>query len=246
VLVTAIVGAEVTFWILLTGGLVSRYVLHRPRLGAALLLGSPVADLVLIVLAGADLSRGAAATPAHALAAVYVGCTVGFGARTVAWADERFARRFTGLRPPERRGDRVAEEWHLFRCAALAWAVAGALLLSLTAIAGRFDAVLLGYLALLTIAVAIWFVAGPLATELAARRPARNEGGIMDKQTYERRWAPWWIYLIVLLGANYLRQLVMPFGTIPEWAVVLVVLAGSVVLFGVVTVTYRAVRDTRR
>jgi hypothetical protein len=67
----------------------------------------------------------------------------------------------------------------------------------------------------------------------------------MDRHTNERVWAPWWIYLIVLLGANYTRQLVIPFGAIPEWAVVLVVLAGSALLFGIITVAYR-VSGTRR
>ena len=53
------------------------------------------------------------------------------------------------------------------------------------------------------------------------------------------RWAPWWLYLTVILGANYIRQALMPAGTLPEWAVVLVVLAMSAGLFAVSTVAYR-------
>jgi hypothetical protein len=42
----------------------------------------------------------------------------------------------------------------------------------------------------------------------------------------------------VILGANYARQLAMPAGTIPEWAVVIVVLAMSAALFGATTLAY--------
>ncbi len=54
------------------------------------------------------------------------------------------------------------------------------------------------------------------------------------------RWAPWWVYLVVILGVNSLRQVVMPAGTLPEWAVVLIALVSSAFLFGAITVVYRA------
>ncbi len=56
------------------------------------------------------------------------------------------------------------------------------------------------------------------------------------------RWAPWWWYAVVILGVNYLRQLVVPVGTVPEWAVVVIVLATSAVLFVAVTAAYRVSR----
>lgn len=30
------------------------------------------------------------------------------------------------------------------------------------------------------------------------------------------RWAPWWLYVIVILGANYIRQVVMPSALSPS------------------------------
>ncbi len=59
-----------------------------------------------------------------------------------------------------------------------------------------------------------------------------------DRKT-PSRWAPWWVYVLVILGANYARQLIMPFGTLPEWAVVLIAVAISVTLFVVITAVHR-------
>jgi hypothetical protein len=55
-----------------------------------------------------------------------------------------------------------------------------------------------------------------------------------------RPWAPWSVYVGVILGVNYLRQLVMPVGTVPERAVVLIILALSAALFVAGTAVYRA------
>jgi len=44
------------------------------------------------------------------------------------------------------------------------------------------------------------------------------------------------LYVIPILGVNYVRQGLMPVGTVPEWAVVLIVLAISTDLF--VAITY--------
>lgn len=75
----AIVVCEIVFWVFLAAGMAARYVLRRPRLGLALLLGSPIVDLALLALTAVDLHRGGAATQVHALAATYLGATVGFG-----------------------------------------------------------------------------------------------------------------------------------------------------------------------
>ena len=56
------------------------------------------------------------------------------------------------------------------------------------------------------------------------------------------RWAPWWVYVVVILGANYLRQLVLPFGTVPEWADVLLAVGLAAVLVIVITAVHRAIR----
>lgn len=53
------------------------------------------------------------------------------------------------------------------------------------------------------------------------------------------RWAPWWLYLLVLLGANYLRAALLPVGTVPEPVVVVIALAQATVLFVVITALWR-------
>ncbi|MGH8776268.1 MAG: hypothetical protein ACRDWI_14270 [Jiangellaceae bacterium] len=56
-----------------------------------------------------------------------------------------------------------------------------------------------------------------------------------------KRWAPWWWYVVVMLGVNYLRQMIMPVGTVPEGAVVLIAVSISVVLFVAITAVHRTV-----
>lgn len=56
------------------------------------------------------------------------------------------------------------------------------------------------------------------------------------------RWAPWWAYLVPILGLNYVRQLVLPFGTLPEIVDVVLALSIAGVLFVLITAGYRATR----
>ena len=99
---TAIVGCEVGFWLALLGGLAARYLLHARRLGVALLLAAPLLDAVLLVATAADLRAGATASLAHGLAAVYLGFSVAYGHRLVHWADVRAAHRLAGGPAPVR------------------------------------------------------------------------------------------------------------------------------------------------
>ena len=99
-LVAVIVTCEVLFWVLVLCGLTARYLLRRPRLGAALLVGAPLVDLVLLAATVADLRTGGTAGTAHALAAVYIGVSIGFGHSMIRWADVRFAHRYAGGPPP--------------------------------------------------------------------------------------------------------------------------------------------------
>lgn len=131
-LIALIVACEIGFWVLLLAGLVVRYVLRLSRLSLALLVAAPLVDLVLLMASAIDLQDGGEASRAHALAAVYVGCSVAFGHRMVRWADTRFAVRFAGApRPPapsrwgRARAARERRDWlqHL-----LAWAVGCTLL----------------------------------------------------------------------------------------------------------------------
>lgn len=55
----------------------------------------------------------------------------------------------------------------------------------------------------------------------------------------EPRWAPWWVYLIVLLGANYLRASLLPGDVFPTAVTVAIAAAQAAVLFTIVTIVWR-------
>ncbi len=101
-ILAAIVACEVAFWVAILGGLAARYLLRRPRLGAALLILAPVIDVVLLALVAVDLLGGGTASWQHGLAAIYIGISVAYGKRMVAWADVRFKHRFAGGPAPVR------------------------------------------------------------------------------------------------------------------------------------------------
>ncbi len=163
-LIVLIVAAEIAFWLILLSGLVARYGLQRPRLGMSLLVATPFVDLLLLIATTIDLRRGGEAALPHALAAVYIGVSVAWGQRMIAWADARFAHRFAGGPPPERppragreHAARERREWlrHL-----LAWAT-GTVLLGLgVVVVGDPDRTqaLLSVAALWTLILAIDFV----------------------------------------------------------------------------------------
>lgn len=101
-----IIACEISFWIVIALGLVTRYVLKQNKLGLIFLALTPVIDLILLVITGIDLYRGAAATTAHAIAAVYIGVSIAFGKSMIEWADERFQYYVTkeGPKPLKRFG----------------------------------------------------------------------------------------------------------------------------------------------
>ncbi len=185
-----IVACEIGFWVLLLGGLTARYVAGRPRLGAVLLAGAPLADVVLLAVTAFDLTRGAEANWTHGLAAVYLGFSVAFGPMWVRSADERFAARFgDGARPAAASvsasaGDRLAAHWRLWlRCLA-ACALASVVLTGLVLLAGEPDRTRAlwedgGWFAQLGALSAVWLVLGPLWTAAAQHlRSTRREGDV--------------------------------------------------------------------
>jgi hypothetical protein len=144
-----LITAEATFWLLLAGGLWARYRLGRRRLGAVLLALTPAVDLVVLAASVIDLRGGATASSWHALAAVYIGVSVAFGPRIVAWADARFAERYAGVprsaRPGRDSPEHARRERHGWYRHALAYAIGAALLLTGIAVvgdAGRTEALL--------------------------------------------------------------------------------------------------------
>ncbi|MGY1601434.1 hypothetical protein [Geodermatophilus sp. SYSU D00815] len=132
VLIGLIVACEIAFWVLLLGGLLLRYAARRPRAGAVVLVCVPLVDLVLLGAAALDVRSGGTASLPHALAAVYLGVSVGFGHRMVRWADERVAHRFGGgprpVRPPEAGPAHARHERRMWLHHLLAWGVGVALL----------------------------------------------------------------------------------------------------------------------
>ncbi|MEH0985230.1 hypothetical protein [Micromonospora sp. CPCC 205556] len=176
-LLAVIAACEIGFWVVLGAGLVARYVLRRPRLGAALLICVPLVDLVLLVATALDLRRGATANVSHGLAAAYLGFSVAFGHSMVRWADQRFAHRFAGgpppVRPPRYGRARVRHEWREWGKGLLGWAIACALLgagILYVGDAARTQE-LWGWIRNLTLAIVIWLVAFPVWETIFPRRP---------------------------------------------------------------------------
>ncbi len=183
----AIIAAEVGFWVLLAGGLAARYLLGRPRLGAALLIAVPAVDVALLVVTAADLARGASADWTHGLAAIYLGVSIVFGPSFIRAADARVARRVGRPAPapaPARpsAADRLAAQWRLWGRAVLAAGLAAAILGALVAVGGPADTRALwsggGWFAQLALVAGAWLVLGPAWTAAAQhlRQPMRREG----------------------------------------------------------------------
>ncbi|MEK2493838.1 hypothetical protein WN990_30220 [Kitasatospora purpeofusca] len=118
-IVTLVLAAEVAFWVVLALGLAARYLLRWQKVSTVLLVGLPVIDLALFLLTFVDLHGGATASWTHALAASYLGFSVGFGPSVVRWADTRFQHRFGGgpkpLPAPKYGTARAHHEWAICR-----------------------------------------------------------------------------------------------------------------------------------
>ncbi|PLR69148.1 hypothetical protein [Bacillus sp. UMB0893] len=98
-----IIGCEIGFWVFVLAGLVARYILKKKKLGAFLLICTPVVDLVLLAATVLDLKNGATATMVHGIAAIYIGISIAFGHGMIKWADQHFAYRFAnGEKPPKK------------------------------------------------------------------------------------------------------------------------------------------------
>ena len=168
-IVAAIIGAEIGFWVVLLAGLLARYLFGRRRLGGWLLLAVPLVDVVLLVLTVVDLRSGAEPQAAHGLAAVYLGFSVAFGHRAVQWADVRVAHRVAAgpaptPAPAGGTSERLRAEWAAFGRALLAAAISVVLLLAAAALAGEAadTSSLLSWVPRLGILLAVWFVGCPL------------------------------------------------------------------------------------
>ena len=84
-----IIACEVSFWVVILLGLMARYLLQLQKLGFLLLASTPIIDLLLIIITSIDLYRGATATLAHGIAAVYIGVSLAYGKSMINWMDEK-------------------------------------------------------------------------------------------------------------------------------------------------------------
>lgn len=176
-LIAVIVACDIGFWLILGAGLVTRYILRRNRLSAVLLICTPIVDVILLTATAIDLRNGGTASFVHGLSAAYLGFSVAFGHSLVRWADQRFAHRFAGGRPPVKPPKygraKLRYEWREWGKCLLAWAIASGILLLLAFVIGRPEQneALLGWISRLTLPLLIWFVVGPLWTTLAPPKP---------------------------------------------------------------------------
>ncbi|MFX4291732.1 hypothetical protein [Streptomyces bohaiensis] len=183
-IIALVVAAEIGFWLVLGAGLAARYLLHRPRAGAALLLCVPLIDVLLLTATAVDLARGAEPGPRHVLAALYLGFTVAYGHRLIRWADAHAAHRAgrgpRPAKPPARGRERIRLELVLWRQTVVAAALAAVVLQMLTVVAAdgaRADEALGNGQAL---AVRIAVVHGVIALSAlwwARPRPGERSGG---------------------------------------------------------------------
>lgn len=175
----AIVACEVAFWAAILAGLATRYLLRRPRLGAALLVLAPVIDAILLALVAIDLLGGATASWQHGLAAIYIGISVAYGERMVAWVDVRFQHRFAGGPAPLRlTGSRyTAKCWGDVLRTAIAAVIAAGILGAIVVLVGDAErtAALSGYFRILGIMVALEVI-WALSYTIWPRKPAVAQG----------------------------------------------------------------------
>jgi hypothetical protein len=142
-LLALIIGCEIAFWVVLGAGLIARYVAKAPRLGVALLICVPLIDVVLLIATALDLRSGATAEWAHGLAAVYIGFSVAYGHQMVTWADSWVAYLWGGGPRPVKRYGREHALWALKDV-------------------GR--ALIAGAVAVVLLALAVWYVDDPQRT----------------------------------------------------------------------------------
>ena len=183
-----ILGGEIGFWVLLFGGLATRYLLRLKRVSTVLLICVPLIDVVVLVATYLHLRSGAEPDVTHGLAAAYLGFSVAFGHSLLRWADQRFARRFAGgpppWRPPEYGGARVRYEWREYGKFLIAWAIAtGVIGLFVLAFGERAEPMWGWALRLAPVAV-IWFLVGPLWWTLSPGKPPAGES---DDETARNR-----------------------------------------------------------
>jgi hypothetical protein len=175
-----IAACEIGFWVLVLGGLSLRYLARAKKAGGIVLALVPVLDVILIIAVAIDLYRGGEVGIGHRLAGIYLGCTIMFGHRMIAWADAKFAHRFDGApapyKVPKLGPERTRKEWADFYrwlgAVAIAAAVTG--LLSVTVADDTQREALFGIFGGLGVVTVIWLLTGPLWVSGRSEEPAKR------------------------------------------------------------------------
>nr|WP_238350844.1 2TM domain-containing protein [Kribbella shirazensis] len=146
-MLAVIAACEIGFWVLLAAGLVTRYLLRRPKAGLFLLAAVPLVDVVMLVASVLDIHRGAEPGFKHSLAAIFIGVSVGFGHQSLHWADKWAAHYLAGaprpVKPPKKGPERARRERAGWYRHLLAYVVGVGIMLGLGLLSGRgYDAVL--------------------------------------------------------------------------------------------------------
>ena len=163
----AIIIAEILFWVFLLGGLLSRYGLGWKKFGLALLILTPVVDLVLIALTYSDLASGESSSFFHGLSAYYVGFSLVFGHDVISSLDEKFQQRFgnssdAGTATRKASDDPYQEQLRLWKKSWIACLLAFILLGIGIVIVGLAGAFWLMYWAVALVSIPlVWWSIGP-------------------------------------------------------------------------------------
>lgn len=179
----AIIACEIGFWVAITLGLLTRYPLNMPRLGLTFFYSTPLIDLTLLALVIIQLRGGADPHITHGIAALYIGLSVAFGHRTIAWADRTYRRRIRKEPVAEpQRGSRMRQEMESFIRAVIAAAIAAGILELAILFAANPEAAdtLRQWHNTLLMVLLIWFITGPVwqlftPAKESAQKPAPKQ-----------------------------------------------------------------------
>ncbi|WP_026908637.1 hypothetical protein [Paucisalibacillus globulus] len=134
-IVWLIIACEIGFWVFVIAGLFSRYILKKKQLSKFLLICTPIVDIVLLIVTFIDLKNGAVASTVHGIAAIYIGVSIAFGHRMIAWADKQFSYYFAGGKKPVGGKKYGAEHAKLERSGwirhFLAWSIGSVILIAI-------------------------------------------------------------------------------------------------------------------
>lgn len=127
-----IIACEVGFWVFVLAGLSARYLLKKEKLGAFLLICTPIVDVILLIATVVDLKNGAMASTIHGIAAIYIGVSIAYGHQMIRWADRQFYYRFSNGEKPIKnkvygsaKARKERERWYRH---GLAWLIGGSVL----------------------------------------------------------------------------------------------------------------------